>query len=283
MPEGEKVNFTAEFNKNKEELLAMDETEFRARFRERTHHTLEIQTYANAYRRKVLSPNQDKTVQMYLEVWRERGLSEDLPEYVFAQTLLSMAYTLMEGGQVNLAPYVCPPITEEERAAFERVLYERRSVREWKRAPVPDEVLNKVLEAGLWAAHACNLQSIRYLVVREETTPGLFRGSDIPGGPVHIVVLQDMRVYRANPVMPESNQLLDAGAAAQNLVLAAYAYGLGGCWLTFTSQAMKDRIRQAVDLPDHYRMTTYVDVGWPDQSPYPPQRLGLEEAIIKSC
>lgn len=46
---------------------------------------------------------------------------------------------------------------------------------------------------------------------------------------------------------------------------------------------MKDRIRQAVDLPDHYRMTTYVDVGWPDQSPYPPQRLGLEEAIIKSC
>lgn len=283
MPEGEKVNFTAEFNKTKEELLAMDEVEFRARFRERTHHTLEIQTYSTNYRHKQLSPTQDKTVNMFLEVWEERGLSRDLPEYRFAQVLLDLAHTQMKGEDASLEPYACQPISDSERTAFERVLYERRSVREWTDKPVSDEVLHQVLRAGLWAAHACNLQSIRYLVVREETTPGLFRGSDIPGGPVHIVVLQDMRVYRANPVMPESNQLLDAGAAAQNLVLAAYAYGLGGCWLTFTSQQMKDRIRAAVELPEHYRMTTYVDVGWPDQTPCAPFRLSVDEAIIKSC
>ncbi len=35
-----------------EELLAMDETEFRARVRERSHHTLEIQMYHTAYRQK---------------------------------------------------------------------------------------------------------------------------------------------------------------------------------------------------------------------------------------
>ena len=46
---------------------------------------------------------------------------------------------------------------------------------------------------------------------------------------------------------------------------------------------MKDRIRSAVGLPEQYRMTTYVDVGWPDQAPCPPFRLGLEEAVIKSC
>ncbi len=33
--------------------------------------------------------------------------------------------------------------------------------------PALVEHINKVLDAGLWAAHACNLQSIRYLVVRE--------------------------------------------------------------------------------------------------------------------
>ena len=283
MPEGEKINFTAEFNRTREELLSMDETEFRARFRERTHHTLEIQTYSLTYRRKPMPPSQMKTVRMFLDVWRQRGLSETLPEYVFAQALLQMAQALSTGQQPDMSPYLLPPITQAEQAAFERVLYERRSVREWTRQPVPDAVLDRVLKAGLWAAHACNLQSIRYLVVREETTPGLFRGSDIPGGPVHIVILQDMRVYRANPVMPESNQLLDAGAAAQNVVLSAYACGLGGCWLTFTSQEMKDRIRSAVGLPEQYRMTTYVDVGWPDQAPCPPFRLGLEEAVIKSC
>ena len=154
-------------------------------------------------------------------------------------------------------------------------------MREWTDEPVSDEVIKHVLKAGLWAAHACNLQSIRYLVVRESSAPGLFCGSDIPGGPVHIVVLQDMRVYRANPVMPQSNQLLDAGAAAQNLVLAAHAYGLGGCWLTFTSEEMKERIRREAGLPEHYRLTTYVDVGWPDQTPFPPQRLSVEEAVFK--
>lgn len=281
MSEGEKFNFAAEFNKTKEELLAMDEAEFRARFRERTHHTLEIQTYSTAYRKKALRPEQDRTVQMFLEVWKERGLSEELSEFVFAKTILSMAHTLMEGKEVNLTHYRPTPLSEDDIKAFERVVYERRSVREWTDAPVSDEVIHKVLNAGLWAAHACNLQSIRYLVIRESSMPGLFRGSDIPGGPVHIVILQDMRHYRANPVMPESNQFLDAGAAGQNLVLAAHAYGLGGCWLTFTSEGMKQRIREAVELPEIYRMTTYVDVGWPDQTPYPPQRISLDEAIFK--
>lgn len=283
MAEGEKFNFATQFNKTKEELLVMDETEFRARFRERCHHTLEIQVYACAYRGKTLRATQDSVVQLFLEVWRQRGLPETLPEYRYAHVVLELAGKLMLGEHVDLAPYQTAPVAEDERKAFERVIYERRSVREWAKQPVPDDVLNRVLEAGLWAAHACNLQSIRYAVVREETTPGLFRGSDIPGGPVHIMVLQDMRVYRANPVMPQSNQLLDAGAAAQNLVLAAYANGLGGCWLTFTSQEMKQRIQTVLELPDHYRMTTYVDVGYPDQAPYPPQRLSLSEAIIKSC
>ena len=83
---------------------------------------------------------------------------------------------------------------------------------------LPDELIDKVLEAGLWAAHGCNVQSIRYIVVREKNEPGLFRGSDVPGGPVHLIVLQDMRCYRANSFTPVRNQLLDAGAAGQNMV-----------------------------------------------------------------
>lgn len=276
----DKINFAEAFNKTKEELLAMDETEFRARFRERCHHTMEIQVYACAYRGIKLNPGQPKTVRLFLEVWKERGLPEELPEYIFAMKMLSFAEALIRGEPIDLASYKPAPLSEAELHGFERVLYERRSVREWTDGRVPDETIRKVLDAGLWAAHACNLQSIRYLVIREESAPGLFRGSDIPGGPVHIVVLQDMRVYRANPVMPESNQLLDAGAAAQNLVLAAHANGLGGCWLTFTSEQMKDRIRAFAGLPEHVRMTTYVDVGFPDQSPYPPQRLLAEDAVL---
>lgn len=275
----DKINFAAEFNKSKEELLAMDEVEFRARFRERCHHTLEIQLYSAAYRGKPLNPQQTKTTELFMEVWHERGMPETLPEYVFASRLLAFAQKLVRGETLDLSPYEVSPLSPSELSGFERTVYERRSVREWSARKVPDDIIEKVLKAGLWAAHACNLQSIRYLVMREEHCPGLFRGSDIPGGPLHVVVLQDMRVYKANPVMPESNQLLDAGAAGQNLVLAAHAYGLGACWLTFTSEEMKQRIRDYVNLPEYMRMTTYVDMGYPDQSPYPPQRISVDEAV----
>ena len=276
----DKLNFSSEFNKTKEELLAMDEVEFRARFRERCHHTLEIQVYSNAYRNKQLPATQPNTTNRFLEVWHERGLPEDQPEYVYANKIKGFAQQLIEGKPVDLSPYAPSPLSDEELSGFEKVLYERRSVREWTDERVPDEIIEKILKAGLWAAHACNLQSIRYLVIREEDAPGLFRGSDIPGGPVHIVVVQDMRVYRANPVMPTVNQLLDAGAAGQNIVLAAHAYGLGGCWLTYTSEQMKQRIREFVGLPEDMRLVTYVDVGYPDQTPYAPQRMSVDDAVF---
>ena len=280
MSDNEKVNITSAFTRTKEELLTMDEVEFKARFRERCHHTMEIQTYSNAYRGKKLNSSQTETALLYMDVWRERGLPQNSPEYIYAEKILSFANKLIKGETVDLSPFKPTSLNENDIKAFENIIYERRSVREWKDEYVSDDIIDKVLKTGLWAAHACNLQSIRYLVIREETSPGLFKGSDIPGGPIHIVILQDMRVYRANPIMPESNQLLDAGAAAQNIVLATHAYGLGGCWLTFTSEQMKQRIREYVNLPDDYRMTTYIDIGWPDQTPYAPQRISLEDAIF---
>jgi nitroreductase len=198
-----------------EQLLAMDETEFRARVRERSHHTLEIQLYATAYRHQKLKPNQADYTKHLLELWEKRGLGKDLPEYRYASFLIDAAEKLVKGEDVDLTPYKPTPVTEQMEKDFFTIVKERRSVREFKDKEVPDELIDKILEAGLWAAHGCNVQSIRYVVVREKNEPGLFRGSDVPGGPVHLVILQDMRCYRANSFTPVRNQLLDAGAAGQ--------------------------------------------------------------------
>ena len=267
------------FDLSDEEFLALDETEFRARFRERVHHTLEIQTYANAYRGRNLQPKQADTAKRLCGLWRQRGLSVELNDYRYAQQLIAFADKLTAGEPVDLTPYAPHAISAEERESFFRIVTQRRSVREFTDKRVPDEIIDRILEAGLWAAHSCNLQSIRYLVVREETTPGLFLGSDVPGGPVHLVVCQDERVYKANPYNPERNRLLDAGAAAQNIALAAHAAGLEGVWLTF-NEAMIIRIRAHFDLPEYIRIVTYVDVGYGDQTPYPILRPAVKEVIL---
>lgn len=262
-----------------EEYLSIDDVEFRARFRERLHHTLEIQVYAAAYRKKTLRREQTRTARHLIRLWHQRGLSESLPEYVYAGKLLEFAEALSEGREVDLSAYKPHAVTREDSESFFKILLERRSVREFTAQDVPDELIGRILNAGLWAAHSCNLQSIRYLVVREKTAPGLFKGSDVPGGPVHLVVLQDERVYLANPYNPVRNRLLDAGAAAQNLALAAHALGLEGVWLTF-DDAMIRRLRAYFKLPDDIRIVTYVDIGYGDQTPYPPQRSRVEEVVL---
>lgn len=275
-----KALWDANMNFTDEQLLTMDEIEFRARVRERSHHTLEIQVYQAAYRHKKLSETQADTTKRLLSIWRRRGLPEDAPEYKYASFLIGAAEKLSRGEDVDLAPYKPTPVTKEMENAFFTIVKERRSVREFTDRDVPDEIIDRVLEAGLWATHGCNVQSIRYLVVKEKEHPGLFKGSDVPGGPIHLVICQDMRCYRANCFTPVRNRLLDAGAAGQNIVLAAHAAGLEGVWLTFPNQAFVDRLKETFSIPDEIRLVTYVDVGWGDQTPYPPLRWDVKDTIL---
>lgn len=272
--------WNANINLTDEELLAMDEDEFRARVRERCHHTLEIQVYHAQHRDKKLSPTQADYAKRLMRLWKERGLSTDLPEYRYVSFLIETADKLANGEHVDLSAYKPTPVTKEMEDAFFTILKERRSVREFTDEEVPDELIDKVLEAGLWAAHGCNVQSIRYVVVREKNEPGLFRGSDVPGGSVHLVICQDMRCYRANSFTPRRNQLLDAGAAGQNIVLAAHAAGLESVWLTFPNEEFCDRLRKKFNLPDYVRLVTYVDVGFGAQTPHPPLRWDVKDTVL---
>lgn len=268
------------FTLSDEGYLALDDIEFRARFRERIHHTLEIQAYEAANSRRPLKGNQNATAKNFIRLWNIRNLSKDLPEYIYAEKLIGFSEKLVKGEELDLSEFKPYVLSDSEQDAFFKVIYERRSIRHFTDEWVPDELIDKILDTGLWAAHSCNLQSIRYLAIREENEPGLFRGSDVPGGPVHLIILQDERVYRANPLNPVRNRLLDAGAAAQNIVLATHAVGLAGVWLTFTSDEMIDRFRKRFNLPEYISIVTYVDIGYPNQTPYAPQRLTLDEAVL---
>ncbi len=65
----------------REEYLALEPLEFQARFRERLHHTLEIQTYAAIASGKRLSGSQTNTVKKLMQIWDEKGLPKNAPEF----------------------------------------------------------------------------------------------------------------------------------------------------------------------------------------------------------
>jgi nitroreductase len=200
--------------------------------------------------------------------------------------MLQMAERAARGETVDLTPYAWQEFGPGERDVAKRLIHQRRSVRHWTDQEVSDGMIDAVLRAGLAAPHGCNLCSLRFLVARERNVHGLFRGSDIPGGPVHIVACQDTRAYQAqqgsvtNPEMVRRNQFLDCGAAMQNMVLMAHALGLGACWLTFGQPGMRQRLRDHFEVDDAIAIVTYLDLGYPAQTPMPPGRMALEEVVL---
>jgi nitroreductase len=66
--------------------------------------------------------------------------------------------------------------------------------------------------------------------------------------------------------------------AAQNLLLAAQALGLGTCVLTGPMLVQKD-FAGALNLPVGFCVTCFVAVGHPGESPEAPRRKSLEHIV----
>ena len=129
-------------------------------------------------------------------------------------------------------------------------LLNRRSVRKYTGQQVPDELLDQVLEAGLYAPTGMNTQNIYMVAVRDkETRDQMMRlnaavmgrdGDPFYGAPCVIVVLGDADGY---PVVENGSLVLG------NLMNAAHAAGLGSCWIhrakqTFETEEGKALLRK---------------------------------------
>lgn len=155
-------------------------------------------------------------------------------------------------------------------------------MRIWQDKPVPESMIKQVLKAGLWAPHSCNLQTIRYIVLRDDDAKSLFQLKHSKGSPVCIIVAQDMRPYEIFQAQnPAFNRYLECGAAVQNMLLVAHALGLGAVWMTFERNEAGE-IHNKFDIPEHISLTTYIAIGWPAQVSLPHGRVPIEEALIYS-
>jgi nitroreductase len=85
-------------------------------------------------------------------------------------------------------------------------------------------------------------------------------------------------VSRAAPhvKIPKWEQVLSAGAAAMNLVLAAHALGYGACWIT-EWYAYDRGVLDALGLRPHEKIAGFVHIGRPPGIPEDRPRPPLEE------
>jgi nitroreductase len=179
---------------------------------------------------------------------------------------------------------------------FFAVVGAQRACRSFRRDPVPDELVERVLEAATFAPSAENRQPWVFVVVRDAATRDqigiLTRRAWEGGGRTHSearlapALLADVDQgatggVSAAPVLvvvgADTTRCLDVTVASstfpavQNLLLAAGALGLGSA-LTTLAITLADELGALVGLPDHVQPVAVVPLGWPARALGPPRR-----------
>jgi nitroreductase len=160
------------------------------------------------------------------------------------------------------------------------LLKQRRSIRRYRPDPVPDEMVEQLLEAGQWAPSASNRQPWAFIVIRDEAIRRevaqhaayyFIRWAHVDEAPLLIALCGNARhpIYR---------QFLheDVGLAGSQIMLQAKALGLGTCWIGGLD---RKAIAGILKVPEHWEIVGLLTVGFPAEDPEPRSRKPLEEIV----
>ena len=157
----------------------------------------------------------------------------------------------------------------------------RRSIRKYKKAPISERHVRDIVDSGMDAPSAGNLQSRHFYVVRDlELRNGLasaaFNQRFISDAPVAIVVCADLQIKREYGSRGVSlYTVMDCAASIQNMLLTAYADGYGTCWVGAFDEA---QVSDLLCIPRQFRPIAIIPVGIPNESPLPPSKVTFEQA-----
>lgn len=155
----------------------------------------------------------------------------------------------------------------------------RRSVRRYKTDVVPKELIEKMLDAARWAPSGGNIQPWKFIVISDRNLLELIRKVS-PGylgeAPLAILVCSDKeKAYRIGGTLGRDYlSVADCAMAVENMLLAAYALGLGTCVVKSFSRVA---VKEMLEIPEDIEPELLVIIGYPAQTPTPPARIALEE------
>jgi nitroreductase len=133
----------------------------------------------------------------------------------------------------------------------------RASVRSFEKVDVADADLERILDAGRRAPSGYNRQPIELIVIRDADTLARLAESQgcIASASVAIAITGD----------PEKSAfwLEDVSAAIENMLLAVTALGYASVWIQGTLQALEERHKETLGLPNHMRLVAVLPIGKP--------------------
>ncbi|MEX0975429.1 MAG: nitroreductase family protein [Bacillota bacterium] len=145
--------------------------------------------------------------------------------------------------------------------AFEAIL-SRRSIRKYTSEPVSEEQVKKLMECAMAAPSAGNQQPWQFIVVDDRATLDAITTIQthtlmLKEAPMAVIVCGDPSTAKI-PTM----WTMDCAAATQNILLSAYAQGLGTCWCAaYPNENTQAGLRNLLGLPETLAPFSIIAVG----------------------
>ena len=175
------------------------------------------------------------------------------------------------------------------------VLYSRRSIRKFKSEQIKDEELDQVLKAGMYAPSAMGMQSPTIIAVQNKDDIAKLNklSLDIMNSGGSGIKREGLPYYGAPTIIlvgytsiAKNDYLgtLDCAAACTNMLNAAYALGLGSCWIHRFHEISESNEGKALlekwGIKDKVVGVASIALGYPDME-LPKPRDRKDNYIVK--
>jgi nitroreductase len=194
-------------------------------------------------------------------------------------------------------------------------ILKRRSIRKYKKDPVPEEIIATLLEAARWAPSGCNAQPWRFKIATEPTlkkslSEAAYGQAFIAQAPLVMVCCADIQGYLDSTVSGAQdlgklgaveNRLvkvlehrtaqmkmlpleqvgplvaINVAIAIEHMVLRALDYGLGSCWVRLFDV---DEVKKIFDWDDNIFPVALLPIGFPAESPPIKKRKPSSDLVL---
>jgi FMN reductase (NADPH) len=182
---------------------------------------------------------------------------------------------------------------------FIELLKSRRSIRAYKPDPIPDEYIQKIIEAARWAPSGGNSQPWEFIVIKKKEVKdriadlfiksigslreaeltrekemripalaGEMMGPGFKNAPVLILLCGDPRVNEAFPLVVFQKLghevfISNLASAFLCMQLAAKSLGLGSQWVSAAGNFMEDDLKGLLNIPKGIKIYDMMAVGYP--------------------
>ncbi len=145
---------------------------------------------------------------------------------------------------------------KEESVDGTAFLRSLRAVRRFSHESIPDGVLRDILEVARWTGSSKNSEPWELVVIRDRTV--LEELSQLGQYAGHLAGAQ-----AGIALVMEAGSAFDGGRLAQNIMLAAWAHGVGSCIASLYPEEHRQRARDVLGVPDERTLDTVISLGYP--------------------